>query len=268
MRDASECQAKDPRTCPYHGAVITMNESLARMQKNGPNDADLDTYFDSRKKVEQAEEEFRKHQWMDELRASPSTPVQRASRPQRKPGNRPESKAPQRGGSTGGGQNRGAQNRKQSQPRPNRQPMVQAKTPYSIQDFPQQVQLPDENGNQAFFTRHDKAGFVPTGVMLAASRPITDDEREHLLGLLRYQHTVSTREDNKAKTVEESDLVNDHSSRSVYMRTQFTPNGAELHEFHDGLNKILQEGSVPRRDGTRKFEPFADDVRVAMYYKN
>lgn len=263
MRDASECQAKDPRTCPYHGAVITMNEALARMQKKGPNDADLDTYFDARKKVESAEEEFRKHQWMDELRSSPSVSAQRSSRPQRKPGNRPEQKAQQRGGN-----NRGGQNRKQSQPRPNNRPVVQAKAPYSIQDFPQQVQLPDENGNQVFFTRHDKAGFVPKGIMLAASRPISEDEREHLLGLLRYQHTVSTREDNKAKTVEESDLVKEHSSRSVYMKTQFNSDKAQLREFHGGLNNILQEGSVPRRDGTRKFEPFADDVRVAVYYTN
>jgi len=264
MRDASECQAKDPRTCPYHGAVITMNEALASMQKNGTNPKDLDAYFDSRKNVELAEEEFRKHQWMDELRSNhAAAPQQRATRPQRKPSNRSEPKASQpRSGGKGG------QSRKQYQPRPNRQPLVKASTPYSIQDFPQQVQLPDETGTQAFFTRHDKAAGVPHGVMLAASRPITEDEREHLLGLLRYQHTVSTREDNKAKTVEESDLVEEHSSRSVYMKTQFTPNGAELREFHAGLNKILQEGSVPRRDGTRKFEPFANDVRVAVYYKN
>lgn len=41
------CKAKDPRTCSYHGAVITMNEAQAA--------GDFETYFTARKIVEDKE---------------------------------------------------------------------------------------------------------------------------------------------------------------------------------------------------------------------
>ncbi len=44
MTTPRKCQAKDPRTCPYHGAEITMNETLAA--------GDGDGYFQARLKFE------------------------------------------------------------------------------------------------------------------------------------------------------------------------------------------------------------------------
>lgn len=54
-----KCKAKDPRTCPYHGAVIRMEEA----EKTG----DFDTYFVERSIVEAAERQG----WVDEQIKTP-----------------------------------------------------------------------------------------------------------------------------------------------------------------------------------------------------
>jgi hypothetical protein len=278
MRDASECRAKDPRTCYYHGAVITMNEAVARMEKNGnPDPADLDLYFSSRKQVELAEEEYKKRQWLEELREGPTAevitepsskaqvaktePAKKASDkkyPARKNYSKPAGAAPKTRRVT-----------QRNQPAA-KKPLVPATVNYDQNAFPIQANtLEDNEGNVVILTRHDKAVGTPKGIMLATSRLLTDDEKKHLVGLMQYQHTVSTREDNKAKTVAEDD-INYHSNtgRTVYMKTQFKADGSQVKNFHDGLNQLLKEGSAARKDGSQKYPPFAKGTQVVVYYNS
>lgn len=273
-RNASECRAKEPRTCYYHGAIITMNEATERFRATGDPEA-LDVYYKSRQRVEAAEEELRKQQWLREADAVPSG-ITATSTPT----------APQTTGSTSAGSNRARPNTNNGRPTTQRgkaagtqkrtrgsaprqsakKPFVPATKAYNESIFPQQVVLPNEKNQQVTFTRHDKAAKAPSGVMLAASRALSREEQQHLAGLLRYQHTAATREKGKAKITPDEDIIVGHSSRSVYIKSQFDADGKQLPTFHDGLNKLMKEGSPRRQDGTQKYPPFTSDVEMAVYY--
>ena len=81
MRNANDCRAKDPRTCYYHGAIIEMNAAMERITTAGTNakPADWDGYFTARQKVETAEEDLKKQQWLEESQdiRSPKEPFRR-----------------------------------------------------------------------------------------------------------------------------------------------------------------------------------------------
>jgi hypothetical protein len=268
MRDPSKCRAAKPSECPYHGAVISMNAALERMRRSGSNPRDLEIYFVSRKKVEQSEAEVEeatvKQQWMSELVDDSGSQAQTKpynyQRGQTKPGNN--------------GQRRrtNSPNRKParvSEPAPARQAVVPSNRNYNPSLFPPQKMLSDEQGNSTVFTRSDQASGIPEGLMLTASRELTPSEREHLAGLLKYQHTIATRdEDGRARPMSQDNLKADQGIRSVYLKTQFTGNPSEVRTFHAGLSTLLQEGSAVRQDGTQKFPAFDPDVEVVVYYKS
>lgn len=277
-RNASECRAKEPRTCYYHGAIITMNEATERFRATGDPEA-LDVYYKSRQRVEAAEDDMRKQQWLRDADAvfepvAAATPV--ATRTEDKPASQTRRTRPSDNngrGNTSGPRNNASKGQKSTKRSANssarsatKTPFVPAQKPYDERTFPQQVQLGNEKGEQVSFVRHDKATKIPTGIMFAASRPLSREEKVHLAGLLRYQHTVATRVNGKAKVTPDEDIIVEHSGRSVYIKSQFANDGKQLPEFHKGLNQLIKEGSPRRQDGSQKFTPFASDVEMAVYY--
>lgn len=280
-RNASECRAKEPRSCYYHGAIITMNEATERFRATGDPEA-LDVYYKSRQRVEATEDDMRKQQWLRDADAvfepeTSTTPVaprtedktavqSRRTRPSGNnghPSGNGTRRSPSRGQKSNNSTKKSTNSAAQSAAKI---PFVAAEKPYDERTFPQQVPLGNEKGEQVSFVRHDKATKVPTGIMFAASRPLSREEKVHLAGLLRYQHTVATRVNGKAKVTPDEDIIVEHSGRSVYIKSQFTNDGKQLPEFHKGLNHLIKEGSPRRQDGSQKYAPFASDVQMAVYY--
>lgn len=257
----SVCRAKDPRSCYYHGAIIEMNEAMDRITSAGKraNPKDWDVYFGARKQMENAEEERKKHQWLqeaDEVNTPPASSAGRSPVYRRGSGGAATSQAKATQGK------RGADRRPAAT-----KPIVEAKVSYDNNAFPPQINYYDEKKKQAVFTRHDKTSAMPKGLMLAASRELSDDEREQALGILKYQHTISTRTSDGVKKVDEGDMVAQHTSRSVYMRTQFDESG-QVEGFHSHLNELLMRGTDVRQDGTQKLPALPKDVTFALYYNS
>jgi len=262
LRDINNCRATKPEFCRYHGAVNRMNKAMTLIStQENPAPELWDMFFEARTEVEKAEEEILADMWKeeasrilaskettgtfteqepspDEDNSAPSVPVAKTPRPRKTRTTRPERKeAPTISGSG-----------------------------YDNEVFPPQVMLVNNKNQTVPFTRHDLDNKKPSGVMLAANAPLTQEQKTHLAGLMQYQHTISTRAKGK-KTVApaKSDvIVQSHSSRSVYMATQFdTPE--QLKNFHEGLRQILNEGTQLRKDQTRKYEPF-EGFNVVVYH--
>ena len=268
MRNANECRAKDPRTCYYHGAIIEMNEAMERITAAGTKAraADFDAYYSARQRVETAEEELKKQQWMEES-SEFRAPKDGYKRQQyaRKSSGQGSGKLQQ-----GRGNGSGPVRRTQQERAPQRQsrPVVEARVSYNERVFPQQIQFRDEKGRPAVFTRHDKTSQLPKGLMLAADRPLSDEEREKLVNYVKYQHTISTRSGKELKNIDEADIAYDHTARSVYVRTKFD-DAEQLKGFHATLTQIISDGTAPRKDGTQKYEGFGDPkAHFALYYNN
>lgn len=65
----SECRAKDPHTCYYHGAYLRLEETMQRIQDKTANGQPVDpedwnTYYSTRQRIEDAEAELEKRRWM------------------------------------------------------------------------------------------------------------------------------------------------------------------------------------------------------------
>lgn len=260
MRNANDCRAKDPRTCYYHGAIIEMNEAMERITSAGVNvkPADWDGYFNARQKVETAEDDLKKQQWMEE--------AQVLSAPKESPrgGSYRRSQPPQKGKQ--GARPVPAEKRKEQGVR--RQPIVETPVSYNSNVFPPQIKWKDEHNKPAIFTRHDKTSELPVGLMLASSRELTQDEKTQLVNFVKYQHTISTRTEEGLKTIKENDVVFNHTGRSVYVKTQFD-DAEQLKGFHASLAQMIESGTVPRKDGTQKYAAFGDEsAKFALYYNN
>lgn len=261
MSTNSVCRAKDPRTCYYHGAIIEMNAAMDRITSAGKraNPKDWDVYFGARKQMENAEEERKKHQWLQE--ADEVNPISAATAISKTPVYR-------RGSGGAASQARAAQGKRGADRRPAAtKPIVAAQVSYDDNAFPVQINYYDEKKKQAVFTRHDKTSAMPKGLMLAASRELSAEEREQALGILKYQHTISTRTSDGVKKVDDGDLVAQHTSRSVYMRTQFDE-AVQVEGFHGHLNELLMRGTDVRKDGTQKLPALPKDVTFALYYNS
>jgi hypothetical protein len=247
MIDPSKCRAKDVNTCWKHGPARAVEDAYTDLQNNGVTPERLNTYYEALKKLEEVEKEVARKEWA--VQAAKENRAHRV-RPNR-PGRIKYTKLGRR-----------------ESPKVRTTPFVAAQYAYEERFFPKQVlQLADETQEQAVFTRHDQAATAPKGIMLAVNHQLTPTQRAHLIGLLQYQHTIAIREEGKqSRKPDDKDLVADHSGRSVYMKTQFKEDGSQLKEFHAGLNKILQEGSTERKDGTRKYPPFGQDTPVVVYY--
>lgn len=270
MRNANACRAKDPRTCYYHGAIMEMTEAMERITTAGPNakPADWDGYFMARQKVETAEEDLKKQQWLEE-----SSDLRTPKEPYRRNQNGKGAAAP--GGGTGfksganavrgGTPNRGSYANRSAQ---RSQPVVAAKVNYDDKVFPPQIKWKDEHHEPAIFTRHDKTSQLPKGLMLAASRDLSQEEKAQLVNYVKYQHTISTRTGKELKAVAENDVVFNHTGRSVYVRTQFE-DAEQVRGFHAALSQMMESGTTPRKDGTQKHEAFEDrGAQFALYYNN
>lgn len=264
MRNANECRAKNPRTCYYHGAIIEMNEAMQSITTAGPDasPADWDNYFNARKKVETAEEDFQKQQWMEESKDLRGTREPAKPRTYGRKGGQPSSGASKEG-------KPGPARRPQSARQHNKsEPVVRSNVSYNENDFPSQIQYFDEKKMPATFTRHDKTSQLPEGLMLAASRALNKEERAQLVSFVKYQHTIATRNGKELKNIAEADISYDHASRSVYVKTQFE-NAEQLRGFHATLSDMIANGTAPRQDGTQKHSAFqGQNAEFALYYKN
>jgi hypothetical protein len=269
MRNANECRAKDPRTCYYHGAIIEMNTAMERITTAGTNakPADWDGYFTARQKVETAEEDLKKQQWLEESQdiRAPKEPYKRnqfgkggqGSQNGFKPG-------------TAAGRGNGTPSRRPQSDRntARSQPVVATKVAYNDAVFPPQIKWKDEMNKPAIFTRHDKTSQLPRGVMIATNRPLSNDEAMQLVAYVKYQHTISTRDGKEIKTISDKEIVYNHTPRSVYIRTQFE-DAEQVQGFHSALSQMMSNGTAPRKDGTQKYEAFGDEkAEFALYYNN
>lgn len=264
MRNANACRAKDPRTCYYHGAIIEMNEAMQRITSAGVNakPADWDGYFNARQRVETAEEDLKKQQWLEESQdiRSPREPYKRGGF--NKGGGQRDAKASANGKGYPARRSQTDRNTQQSQP------VVPAKVNYNDGVFPPQIKWKDEQGSPAIFTRHDKTSQLPKGLMLAANRELHENEKAQLVDYIRYQHTISTRNGKELKTVAPEDVVLNHTGRSVYVKTQFD-NPEQVQGFYETLTRIISEGTTPRKDGSQKHEAFGDSkAEFALYFNN
>lgn len=267
MRNANACRAKDPRSCYYHGAIIEMNEAMDRITAAGKSaqPSDWDGYFNARQKVETAEEDLKKQQWLEESQEILPQKYNSERFGRRNAGatGKGNNTVKKQGAvrSKGGSAHRTAQNRTSA-------PIVAARVSYNDNVFPTQIKWKDEKGQPAFFTRHDKSSQLPKGLMLASDRELNSEEKTQLVNLVKYQHTISTREGKELKNISEDDISYDHTSRSVYVKTQFE-DPEQLKGFHSALSGLISEGSAPRKDGTQKYEPFGDGKsEFALYYNN
>lgn len=267
MRNANACRAKDPRTCYYHGAIIEMEEAMARITSAGTKatPSDWDGYFNARKKVEGAEEELKKRQWMEE--ANEIVPPSREQAPRK--GN--HSNSYRKSGGNGKPYQKGTgsyPNNVRRTPQPKSNPVVDAPVSYNNNVFPTQVIIRDSTGTPHTYTRHDKTSQLPKGLMIAADRELNLEERQQLVNYMKYQHTISTRNGKELKTISEEDIAFDHSSRSVYVKTQFE-NSEQVKGFHTALGSMIANGTTPRKDNTQKYEAFSDpQASFALYYSN
>lgn len=267
MRNANACRAKDPRTCYYHGAIIEMNEAMERITTAGKNarPADWDGYFVARQKVETAEEDLKKQQWLEESQDIRS-PKEGFRRHQFGKGNQ----GGQGGSKPGSGNAKGTPTRSAQSDRSNvrRQPIVNVEVNYDDNVFPPQIKWKDETNQAAVFTRHDKTSELPKGVMVATNRPLTNDEAMQLVAYVKYQHTISTRDGKEIKTISDKEIVYNHTPRSVYIRTQFA-DAEQVKGFHSALSQMMANGTSPRKDGSQKYEAFGDkEAKFALYYNN
>lgn len=263
MRNANDCRAKDPRTCYYHGAIIEMNAAMERITTAGTNakPADWDGYFTARQKVETAEEDLKKQQWLEESQdiRSPKEPFRRNQSGKSGQGFQKGSK-PGTGGPT--------RTPQADRSKVRRQPVVDAKVSYDNNVFPPQIKWKDEMNQPAVFTRHDKTSELPKGVMVATNRPLTNDEAMQLVAYVKYQHTISTREGKEIKSITDKEIVYNHTPRSVYIRTQFE-DAEQVKGFHSALSQMMASGTAPRKDGSQKYEAFGDkEAKFALYYNN
>lgn len=268
MRNANECRAKNPRTCYYHGAIIEMNEAMERITSAGPNakPADWDNYFNARTKVETAEEELQKQQWMEES--------QDFRQPKGGGRNQYARRGPQNGNRSSATTAKSSypvrRDPRTRQTNERKQPVVATQVRYDDQMFPPQIhgQFLDEKKQRVTFTRHDKTSQLPKGIMFAANRRLNEQERQQLANFVKYQHTITTRNGKQLKSIPDTDVVLGHTERSVYVRTQFE-NEEQVRNFHAALADIVKNGTAPRRDGTQKFEAFGDsNAQFALYYNN
>lgn len=263
MRNANDCRAKDPRTCYYHGAIIEMNEAMGNITSAGANakPADWDGYFNARKKVETAEEDLKKQQWLEESQElrTPKTPTYR--RNQARPATVQKDSSGEKSGPV-------RRHPKERQPQQRAKPIVEAPVTYDNRVFPPQVRFNDQENNPLFFTRHDQTSQVPKGLLLAANRELNDEEKTQLVSFVKYQHTISTRTGKDLKTIADSDIAFfDPTSRSVYVKTQFS-DPEQVKGFYSALTGMISDGTAPRRDGTQKHTAFPDkQAKFALYYQ-
>lgn len=267
MRNANACRAKDPRTCYYHGAIIEMNEAMERITTAGKNarPADWDGYFVARQKVETAEEDLKKQQWLEESQdiRSPKEDFRRNSYGKGGQGSQKGSQPVNRSGK--GGPSRSSHTERSNV---RRQPIVDVKVSYDDNVFPPQIRWKDETNQPAVFTRHDKTSELPEGVMVATNRPLTNDEAMQLVAYVKYQHTISTRDGKEIRTIPDKEIVYNHTPRSVYLKTQFA-DAEQVKGFHAALSEMMANGTAPRKDGSQKYEAFGDkEAKFALYYKN
>jgi hypothetical protein len=240
-----------------------MNAAMERITTAGTNakPADWDGYFTARQKVETAEEDLKKQQWLEESQdiRSPKEPFRR-----------------NQSGKGGSGFQKGAKpgtggpTRSQQSDRSNvrRQPVVDVKVNYDNNVFPPQIKWKDETNQPAVFTRHDKTSELPKGVMVATNRPLTNDEAMQLVAYVKYQHTISTRDGKEIKSITDKEIVYNHTPRSVYIRTQFE-DAEQVRGFHSALSQMMASGTAPRKDGSQKYEAFGDkEAKFALYYNN
>jgi hypothetical protein len=242
-----------------------MNEAMERITSAGANakPADWDGYFTARQRVETAEEDLKKQQWMEESQdlRTPKEPYRRGQFNKGQGGQR-DAKASANG--KGYPQRRPQADRNTARS----QPIVATKVNYNDSVFPPQIRWKDENSQPAIFTRHDKTSQLPKGLMLAASRELSQEEKAQLVNYVKYQHTISTRSGKDLKTIADNDVVFNHTGRSVYVRTQFE-DAEQVKGFHDALSQMMSNGTAPRKDGTQKHEAFGDkNAEFALYYNN
>jgi hypothetical protein len=241
-----------------------MNEAMERITTAGKNarPADWDGYFVARQKVETAEEDLKKQQWLEESQDIRS-PKEQFRRGQYGKGNQ-GGQGSQKGGKSGG-PSRSAQSERSNV---RRQPIVNVNVNYDDNVFPPQIKWKDETNKAAVFTRHDKSSELPKGVMVATNRPLTNDEAMQLVAYVKYQHTISTRDGKEIKTITDKEIVYNHTPRSVYIKTQFE-DAEQVKGFHAALSQMMEHGTAPRQDGSQKYEAFGDkDAKFALYYKN
>jgi hypothetical protein len=225
----SACKAKDPTTCPYHGAVIRMHAAQVA--------GDYDAYFEARTIVEKAERE----NWVES--ANPSPVVKKTRKPRVKKTVEPVVPAvdPKIGvdAATLGDEN------------------------YAFHD---RVHIKDLDGNVGIVfdrVRDDMdRHWEPQYIRIQINRVMDDDDREKMASLLGYSYRVGIRGENLGWPETDSPC-----SFYVFADT-IKGRGSDFNAFETSFKESIQDGSpLRKRTNDRAIEGFHDEnLKVEMYY--
>ena len=237
------CKAKDPRTCPYHGAVIRMNEAAVS--------GDVHEYFEARKLVEEAE----KNDWNEDNLNEALTVVLHGT--------------PATGAVTFGDYGEpliSASEVDRVIPRTDG-PRAQAGELFDSVTYVD-PQYPD-NPTTYHRRRDGVYAGTPYSIRIQTNRKLDDQDVEKLASLLGYSYRTSVAGERLGWPVRDtpySFIVDADTTKSS--RDDL---GMALEQLEEEYPQMVQEGSPMRKRGdvanTRAIEGFNDDnLQVHFYY--
>lgn len=231
MSTPAECKAKDPKTCPYHGAVMEMYEA----QSNG----DFATYFKARSIVELKEsngwDENNVTLADDKIRSFFSELV-----------NAPELDEP----TVGSTLNSEVQDGK----------ILDVVDVYDSLD-------PMTGEALRFYRRREGVwGSAPYNIRIQANRKLSSEDIKKMASLLGYQYKVSVVGESLGWPVVDTPYSFYVSADTTKSRRDDL--GMALEEFEGGLGNAFNNGSpLRKRDNKRAIEGFnEDDLKFEIYY--
>lgn len=256
------CKAKDPRTCPYHGAVIRMNEAQAAN--------DLDAYFVARTQVEA----MLKQDWdqVEEVTSALSNSLAAAVQ-----ANRDDDRA--------------------YKLRPDLYPALPQRSvpdvvvesevsydgvysnkhPKALADIrpADTIDVKDEDGHT---TRFYRQGTVFGGdfyaLRIQANRPLTPDEAQKLAGITGYQYRASIAGEPLGDPYQDTPYSIVVGADSTKSRRDDLGDG--IFDLQENLNNLVKDGTPVRKtnragfgtQGTRLIDGFGEDLEIEIYYDN
>jgi len=243
MSLSAACRAKDPRACPYHGAVIRMNEAQIAPIPN------FHEYYEARKIVEAKEKEgWDEQAYVDALNEGGTIPKSLAKKTRAKK----KVVESERASST--------------------DPAAQAGTVYDEID----VVDPDFPDSPRTFYRRKEGVYAgePDAIRLQANRKLNDKDVEKMASLLGYNYRTTVageslgwpERDTPYSFVVGADMTK--SSRDdLGMAVEELENN--LPTFLNDGSPVLKRGSRGKVAGERAIDGFQEkDLKVEIYYDN
>jgi len=241
MSVPAACRANDPKTCPYHGNVIRMNEAQA--------DGKFNDYFEARTLVEAAEKEGWDEQGYVDALASGSKVKATVKKPRAKKAKIVE---PMRASST--------------------DPEAQAGTVYDEID----VIDPDFPDEAVTFYRRKEGVYAgePYHIRLQANRKLNAEDIKNMASLLGYNYRTTVADERLGWP--KQDTPYSFVVFADMTKTSRDDLGMAVEELEENLPVFLKEGSPILKKGSRgkvagerAIHGFNEkDLQVEVYYDN